>query len=149
MFAAWISFRDGPTNPVFKILIQRFYKGLFHARVGFTNLAIGKRIWASTHTNDEPVLRKLTDAPVITDHIKDPEEVFPNLGHAFQVSLLSYIQANAGAVLPAHFPNEFKSIIAEFLIHGLVNATKASHVAGYGPLILLLNRQSFELEFLG
>jgi len=139
MFAAWISFGDGPTDTVFKILIQRFYQSLFHARVGFTNLVNGKGIWASTHSNDKPVFRKLADAPVITDHIKHLEEVLSNLGYTFQVSLLSHIHANAAAKPPAHFPNEVKSIITESFINGLVKTTKAFHVARYGPMILLFN----------
>jgi hypothetical protein len=149
MFAAWVSFRDGPTDAVIKILIQGFYETFFHARVGFANLGNGKGIGASTHRNDEPVLRELSDAPVITHHIKHSEEVLSYLGYTFQVSLLSHIHPDAAAEVPAHFPNEVESNITESLIHGLVKTTKAFHVAGYGPMILLFSGQSFKLQLLG
>jgi len=149
MFAAWISLWDGSTDTVIKILIQRSHQSLFHARVGFTNLGDGKGIWASTHIDDKPVLGILSNAPIIADHIKYLEEVLSNLGNTLQVSLLPYIPANAAAILPAHVPNEVKSIITESFVYGLVKTAKASHIARYGPMILLFNSQSFKLEFFG
>jgi hypothetical protein len=149
MFAVWVSFRDGPTDAVIKILIQGFYESLLHARVGFANLVNGKGIGASTDRDHEPVLRKLADAPVIAHHVEHSEEVRSYLGYTFQLSRLSHIHADAAAEVLAHFPNEVESTITESLIHGLVKTTKALHVAMYGPMTFLFRGESFELQLLG
>jgi len=149
MVAAWISFGDGSADAVVKILIQGSYQGLFHARVSFTNLRDGEGIWTPTHGNDEPVLGKLADAPVITDDIKHFEEIPSDLSYTFQLPLLSYVRADVVSEFPAHIPNEVESIITELFIDGLVKTAKAFHIARYGPMVLLLKRQSFELQLLG
>ena len=148
MLTARVSLRDGPANTVFEILIQGSYESLLHACVGFTNLLVGKGIGASTHGNDEPVLGELADAPVIAHHIEHPEEVLPYLGYTFQLPLLSYIHADAAAEFRTYFLDEIEPRITESLNHGLVKTAKAFHVAGYGPVLLLLIGQSLKLQLL-